>query len=233
MSDRAAAALSSAQHRDASSSLQVAASDASLTQPTVVLAPRSSELLAFQQSARTRELYNDAFTSYLALTSALHVARTSLDAFKQKCTSSSPKISLPLSISKKLAFVQHCRLPTADLPATFFTAEIDQLNALEVETTKRIFAILLRAKEKHLEQLATQANIPTFILHQKSEFSKHVHRTFDFLDAAHGRVAATAAAPAAASSLTSSIRAHAIAEFEHHLSSKINEHLIVRSDEMH
>jgi hypothetical protein len=92
----------------------------------------------------------------------------SLEKFTATCAKNNS--SLPLSL--QLHFAEKINFPTVD-PARY-TAEREQLRALQAETSKKIYDILLAVKKKEIAHLNEQATPATFVTTTAAEFAKVV-----------------------------------------------------------
>ena len=123
--------------------------------------PPSQRLLTFLETPAATQRYSTAILPFLSLHKELEAAKESLEKFKAACNKhNADRPSLPQSL--KLSIAERARLPNVEGKPDLFTDELKELQAIEMEATKRTVQVLLRTKEKHIAELQSKVNAQSF-----------------------------------------------------------------------
>ena len=166
--------------------------------------PPSQRLLTFLETPAATQRYSTAILPFLSLHKELEAAKESLEKFKAACNKhNADRPSLPQSL--KLSIVERARLPNVEGKPDLFKDELKELQAIELEATKRTVQVLLRAKEKHIAELQSKVNAQSFKQRASDSYTEFLTLQAQAFDELHGAdsVSAASAAPSAASSASS------------------------------
>lgn len=171
-----------------------------------------------------KAFYASALDRYTSACSESIEKQDSLENFQSTCKKNGTDAGPGLPASLKLQFVERSSFPTIASSPEFFKKEQDELKKLQMETSQRVYDILLAAKEKHIAHLIhTVSRTDLFIEEQLTLFRKLVednNLAYSGLSPASSSSAAAAAAAAASSASQNTMCIPvelAVAHFKAHL----------------
>jgi hypothetical protein len=199
----------------------------------------SDRLMQFLARSETQHHFSTAVAEYTEISASWKSSDTALKAFIADCTKEDRGITLPVRLRWRLKEKLHLN-PVPDNEA-FYEQDLAELEQIRKEAHEKAYRIIIRAKTKHVAELRTKVNVPTFIARKVEPFRKFVTQAaveFDNLynlyspqtsdDAASSTLPAAAAAQPLADNTRRFIDS-AVEAFMAHMHRSINSHLLDRS----
>lgn len=169
-------------------------------------APIPTLLSAFLKWDQTTQLVSHHIGRFLTLRKEQKHSQSAHDKLVSTANARPPHITLPKQLAIRVS--DNIKLPlVADAPQ-FFKEELDAVRTLELDTNKQVYALVIKARLRHINHLATQSNPPTFmnatmihITKFVADYAKHIDAAFDASTVPTAAAASPAAAAAASDAM--------------------------------
>lgn len=138
-----------------------------------LLPPASTALHKFLNAPIALDRYADAATLHQQYVQELRIQREHYDAFVARCNPPG-SASLVLPRAMNLDFVKNARFQEVPGQADIYKEHREQLRTIQTDTTKKVYEVMLKAKQAHIAALEKRAGALTFITTQQPSYREFV-----------------------------------------------------------
>jgi hypothetical protein len=135
--------------------------------------PAADTLNKFLDNEHTFGRYVAAAQQHQQNKTELSTARENLDAFIQRCHPPGTA-SLVLPRAFNLDLIKNARFQEVPGQADIYKEHREELHKIQTDTTKKVYEVIIKAKQAHIAALEKRAGALTFVTSQVPAFSKYV-----------------------------------------------------------
>lgn len=138
---------------------------------------QSAIIKQFLTYIRIKKKYDDSIEQFKSLQHNLASEEHSFETFQKRCCREGQFRSLPPSM--KANFKDKVKFTAVEKQSEFYKKELAEIAEVEVESSKKVYDIILRGKQRFLQELRGKANSEEFIRASVASYEKHVREYGD------------------------------------------------------